>query len=424
MKYEKQIIFVMGFIIVVLSCLVGNLYLRDDNQNHKIYKSYAGDTSTTSNSGIAYMVKTGVGTGIYEQASDSTWPTNAYYNAEKSACEKGSTLSYDASTHKLTINSTKTDKCFVYFNKGYLLYNKILTDNGGATAISAKGTPSFSVVSTTNDGMYAAADDYGTSYYYRGAVNNNWVKFANMYWRIIRINGDNTVRMIYSGNTAPTSSTATVMTGTGTEIGTGAFNSTYNSAEYVGYMYTLGNQHGYGTSSTIKSTIDTWYSSNLASYATKIADSIYCNDRSTWSGTLTWGTYSGTGIGTTGTYFGPLQRLSISGWGAAGTGPTLKCPTQSDAFTVSDTTKGNAHLTNPIGLITGDEANMAGGMSGTANSNYYLYTNQWYWTGSPFFFYTRNLLINKSCPLPPVLRSGLQSSFLYAENCQMLPGRS
>lgn len=63
--------------------------------------------STTSNSGIAYMVETGVGTGIYEQASDSTWPTDAIYNAEKSACEKGSTLSFDASTHKLTINSTK-----------------------------------------------------------------------------------------------------------------------------------------------------------------------------------------------------------------------------------------------------------------------------------------------------------------------------
>ena len=77
MKYEKQIIFVMGFIIVVLSCLVGNLYLKDDNQNHKIYKSYAGDTSTQSNSGIAYMVETGPNTGIYEQASDSTWPTDA-----------------------------------------------------------------------------------------------------------------------------------------------------------------------------------------------------------------------------------------------------------------------------------------------------------------------------------------------------------
>jgi hypothetical protein len=406
-KTERQVFkikIMMAFLLVLIGgSIFTNVILlnKDDNQNHKKYKSYAGDTSTTSNSGIAYMVETGVGTGIYEQASDSTWPTDAIYNAEKSACEKGSTLSFDASTHKLTINSTKTDKCFVYFNKGYLLYNKILTDNGGATAISAKGTPSFSTVSTTNDGMYAAADDYGTSYYYRGAVNNNWVKFAGIYWRIIRINGDNTVRMIYSGTTAPTSSAAT-LTGTGTQINgsTYAFNSTYNSAEYVGYMYTLGDQHGYGTSSPIKSTIDTWYTSNLASYAAKIADSVYCNDRSTYSGTIAGSNFTGTGVGTTAAWFGGARRLiNSSSWAPIGTGPSLSCPTQSDAFTVSDTTKGNAHLTNPVGLITADEVSMAGAIAGTGNSSYYLYTGQSYWTGSPYFYngsYAFGFIVNSS----------------------------
>ena len=382
-------------ILIVLVCVFYNDYKTNlEESTHKIYKSYAMNDTDTSNSGIAYMVETGVGTGIYEQASDSTWPTDAIYNAEKSACEKGSTLSFDASTHKLTINSTKTDKCFVYFNKQKQIFaaDKILADNGGATAISAKGTPSFSTVSTTNDGMYAAADDYGTSYYYRGAVNNNWVKFAGIYWRIIRINGDNTVRMIYSGTTAPTSSAAT-LTGTGTQINgsTYAFNSTYNSAEYVGYMYTLGDQHGYGTSSPIKSTIDTWYTSNLASYAAKIADSVYCNDRSTYSGTIAGSNFTGTGVGTTAAWFGGARRLiNSSSWAPIGTGPSLSCPTQSDAFTVSDTTKGNAHLTNPVGLITADEVSMAGAIYGTANSSYYLYTGQSYWTGSPYSYNSGN----------------------------------
>ena len=38
-----------------------------------------------------------------------------------------------------------------------------------------------------------------TTYYYTGNPNN-WVQFAGFYWRIIRINGDGTIRMIYQGN--------------------------------------------------------------------------------------------------------------------------------------------------------------------------------------------------------------------------------
>ena len=54
------------------------MYFQNLNEEstHKIYKSYSGETSTQSNSGIAYMVETGIGTGVYEQASDNTWPTD------------------------------------------------------------------------------------------------------------------------------------------------------------------------------------------------------------------------------------------------------------------------------------------------------------------------------------------------------------
>jgi len=48
-------------------------------------------------------------------------------------------------------------------------------------------------------GIYATEDDLGTSYYYRGAVEGNIVKFGNYYWKIMRINGDGTIRMIYYG---------------------------------------------------------------------------------------------------------------------------------------------------------------------------------------------------------------------------------
>ena len=63
----------------------------------------------------------------------------------------------------------------------------------------------------------------------------------------------------------------------------------------------------------------------------------------------------------------------------------LTCPQQNDAFTVSDTSKGNGALTYGIGLITTDEVVLAGGW-GSNNYNYYLYNGQEYWIMSPFDF--------------------------------------
>ena len=51
--------------------------------------------------------------------------------------------------------------------------------------IEAKPKPDFSQMATTKEGMFSALDDYGTSYYYRGVVDNNYVKFGEFYWRIL-----------------------------------------------------------------------------------------------------------------------------------------------------------------------------------------------------------------------------------------------
>ncbi len=279
-------------------------------------------------------------------------------------------------------------------------------------------TPDFSKIATTNEGMYATEDDLGTSYYFRGAVNNNWVKFGKdssgnyMYWRIIRINGDGSIRMIYSGTSAPTSSTATVMTGIGTQINatTYQFYSISDKSEYVGYQYINGEQHGYGEcngtsasctvngttvyNSAIKQAIDKWYAgTTLEKDATTKAlvsqDQIFCNDRSASSTqTAAW-----TSTGASYSY-GAHGRLDSNKT------PILTCPTASDKFTVN-TSNGNGALTYPVGLITADEVAMAGGVYGYSNSSYYLYTNQSYWSGSPGYFYSSssfvtNLFVNSS----------------------------
>ena len=101
------------------------------------------------------------------------------------------------------------------------------------TAIKAKGTPNFAKIapnSDEEDGLYAAEDDEGESYYYRGAVRNNYVSFAGFTWRIIRRNGDGSIRMIYSGKS--TSDTGETVT-----IGNSKFNSKYWDPTYEGYKY-------------------------------------------------------------------------------------------------------------------------------------------------------------------------------------------
>ena len=54
----------------------------------------------------------------------------------------------------------------------------------------------------SDKGLYVGTDDYGATYYYRGNVNNNYVYFAGYYWRIIRQNGDGSIRLLYAGTSA------------------------------------------------------------------------------------------------------------------------------------------------------------------------------------------------------------------------------
>ena len=276
-------------------------------------------------------------------------------------------------------------------------YITLLKAYGGKSSITELPDSAFASVTTANDkGMYKKADDLGTSYYYRGAVDNNWVKFGkegdkDIYWRIIRINGDGSIRMIYTGTTDPktdssvTGSNGVYMTGTGTQINaaTYAFNSSRDKAEYVGYMFTLGEQHGNSTSSTIKTIIENWYAGTTLKDNTLVSqDQIFCNDRSASSiQTAAW-----TSTGATYDY-GAYGRLYSN------KKPILTCPTASDKFTSKKSSIGNKALEYPVGLITADEVAMAGGAFGSSNTNssYYLYTNQNSWLGSPSYFYSSGL---------------------------------
>ena len=381
-------------------------------------------------------IRTTVGDFIYGDVVISAYIDGEYsstipgkndgYVVDKVSCDNGAVGEWNnIDWGLLTTNLTKRTKCNVYFHKDYLApIIAQLDSTGKCPTMNADGSVNVTGVEATNGYLCKAPDAYGDSYYYRGNVTNNYVKFGEwqvrkyfgyysvnsndyhmydsleecqnassynkkcavgidigtpMYWRIIRINGDGTVRVIYDGTSAHANSEKS----TDRQIGTSAFNSSYEDNAYVGYMYgktgasTYADTHTNTNNSTIKTYLDTWYENNIKGTTNEqyIADNVFCNDRSFAPNN------SGTGAGTSETYY----RWSNFADNSNNNKMMLTCPQKNDAFTVNDTTKGNGALTYSIGLLTADEVALAGGWSSN-NYNYYLYSGQVYWLASPVGF--------------------------------------
>jgi len=94
-------------------------------------------------------------------------------------------------------------------------------------------------IATTNEGLIMSKDDSGTTYYFRGNVDNNYVSFAGKIFRIIRINGDGTVRLILNEG-----------------IGSTTFNSTSNVQKNSGYTF---DRNSTEQNSKIKQYLENWY---------------------------------------------------------------------------------------------------------------------------------------------------------------------
>ncbi len=244
--------------------------------------------------------------------------------------------------------------------------------------------PNFRNLATTDEGIFAMEDDYGISYYFRGTVTNKYVKFANFYWRILRINGNGSLRVVYDGTSAHPNGEASLDR---VAIQNVVYNSKINDAKYVGYMYGPAGD-AYSTSieeaqsniedSTIKIALDKWYEDNILAnnFQNNISDSLFCNDRSKEI-------ESHLGYGSSNTYYGGRGRYRGT-WSGQ---PTLKCPQKNDAFTVSDIKNGNGSLKYPVGIITKDE-DLVAGTGSSKNQKYFLYKGYKYWTMTPDSYYS------------------------------------
>ena len=311
------------------------------------------------------------------------------------------------------------------YDPGFIPKTVMAILNGHPVKGINEGNPNFAMPATTDEGMFALEDDYGTSYYYRGAVENNYVKFGDFYWRIVRINGDGSLRIIYDG----TQGYANGANDTGRLAYTEQpFNANHDDTKYVGWMF--GGAQGETsssksqaqtneTNSDLKTIIDSWYKENIVdkNLDAHIADEIFCNDRTVPGKEITgWNIDTGLGYGSNYIGYGATARTNVFNTDESKVQPRFTCPQKNDAFTVSDEEKGNGDLTYPVGLITVDEALAAGsGKNVTTNTSYYLYKGPFYWTMSPGYTNT------KSAGEFMVHSLGIVNNFVYDENCAVAP---
>ena len=356
--------------------------------------SLVGNTSLGGQNLTEDSTKVMLGTGYTfdSEKSKYTLVNSKLYSADELASLDFSSVAYYIVGGSTNISSSNVLSSYTSSSDTYLYkVTSVTTSNVGTTNTNsyriryAFKTNRYTETELESDksdkGLYTAQDDYGTSYYYRGNVSNNNVYFAGAYWKIIRINGDGTIRLLYNG-------TKINAKAGDAQYGTSAFNSTRTDQAYVGYMYgtTAGaigsreNNLANGKDSNIKTKVDEFYNkymvaNNLQDY---LADTGFCGDRSI--------TNSGDGYSTTSyTEYGAVNRLAKTN-----KLPILTCPDKEhDLYTV-DSSKGNGALTNPIGLMTADEAAMAGMVNGYLNTLSYVYTGTWYWTMSPYNFSPSN----------------------------------
>ncbi|MGN1381132.1 MAG: hypothetical protein ACI4W0_06340, partial [Bacilli bacterium] len=298
---------------------------------------------------------------------------------------------------------------------GKYLPNSSLSSAGSSTAGTMKTTTNLSsvyyVVSATQNSftykvvssnknsteaeLASTEDDYGTSYYFRGNVKNNYVEFANKCWRIVRVGGDGSVKLILHNDNptgaanpcdaANNSASAAFARYSGTTYES-AFNENWDDNAYIGFKYgtpgssTYNATHANTNKSTILTNLETWYNNNLKTYESVIADTVWCNDKTNVTDT-TYDPWSrnpnGLGYGTNVTYYGATQRLVSASNSAGGTGPSLKCNGEL------------SKINSKVGLITADELVFAGYAYDKWNRTIYLQenaTDTWWWSLSPNYF--------------------------------------
>ena len=288
---KKKVIITCSIIAILLITIL--VISNNTSTNTILVESY----ENINTEGLAFYLENDSG----EYDSVSTIPSkDDGYIFKEAVCNDSSTVSFNSNNWSLTISNMEEGKvrCKLYFDIDDAIARKYILSQNTVN----EGTPDFSEIDTGNrtGTLYTSEDDTGISYYYRGAVSNNYFYFAGYYWRIIRINGDGTLRIIYQGTTP---------SGNGI-ISNSKFNESSNNNAYLGYMYKTGEVHGTENSSTLKTTLENWYESSISDEYKQYVNTEqgFCNDRNN-STNMDGAPDNSGGTGTTASYYAPRHRV-------------------------------------------------------------------------------------------------------------------
>ncbi len=376
---------------------------------------------------------------MYVHLLDLAGETVSYSNKYCKYCTYNS-FPDTATLSNSDMSSTLKGKYISYDNKVWYVNGfKEVSSGRWAMYISLQET-----TSTTDETTFAGTEDsFGISYYYRGKSTNNFVQFAGMCWRIVRIEGNGNIKLtLYNRNGTSCSTTGNNLAFIPNINGdyTTSFNDNGNDNAHVGYKYgTTGSTSFMQThypinDSVILTQLKDWYDKKLRTYDSYIADTVWCNDKKRGSDGRTpeYAPYSyetsafasSSGYGTnltlyagtirnmktsTGTSSDTRNKSNIAGYqqftniDISSATPSLKCEIPAEYnilsnFTAGTTKEGNKTLNGyKIGLLTLDEVIYAGGSVLRPNGKYYLMENasatgstlmEGWWTMTPAGFFS------------------------------------
>lgn len=196
-----------------------------------------------------------------------------------------------------------------------------------------------SEVATSNEGLISMEDNKGTSYYFRGNVDNNYVMIGDLTFRIVRINGDGTIRIVLNNVLDEARPYNT------------------NSLANLDSVSTLALLSG----SSLISYLNSWYDENFREYSSFLTVGDYCTD-TTFNNNISGITYSSV-----------YERIFED------KAPNLFC-------------SGNIY-SGKVGLLSVDEVVLAGAAENIPNTSYYLYNKDIpgnYVTSSSYFINVSN----------------------------------
>ena len=374
MKNKKETLLILTILITI--CII--IFNRD-----KLYEAKYTEPKDTL---LAITINGEIST---------TFPTTKYYETSVECTTGTGKVEWNGTKWVLTTNgitkgSTKCNATFI--TKVPTFAETILANNKVKAPITTPGA----TISTASEALLASTeDDYGTSYYFRGAVTNNYVEFANKCWRIVRVGGDGSVKLILHNDNptgaanpcdAANNSASAAFAHYNGSTYTSRFNENYDDNAYIGFKYGTPGSSKYETThantnkSTILTNLETWYTNNLKTYESVIDDTVWCNDKTNVTDTSydPWSiTPNGLGYAKNVTYYGATKRLVGTSGSAGGTGPSLKCNGEL------------SKINSKVGLITADELAFAGYAYNIGNTTTYLQenaTNTYWWSLSPSGF--------------------------------------